>query len=98
MQVPGDLSVVGYDDDRLSRLAHVNLTTVGQDVPELARLAVRRLVARLEGTAARGRENVVAPHLIVRGTTAAPRAGSVPVAVRAYTERTKTTRSSDGPS
>ena len=98
VQVPGDLSVVGYDDDRLSRLAHVNLTTVGQDVPELARLAVRRLVTRLEGTAARGRENVVAPHLIVRGTTAAPRAGSVPVAVRAYTERTKTTRSSDGPS
>ena len=89
VQVPGDLSVVGYDDDRLSRLAHVNLTTVGQDVPELARLAVRRLVTRLEGTAARGREDVVAPHLIVRGTTAAP---------RAYTERTKTTRSSDGPS
>ena len=76
LQVPGDLSVVGYDDDRLSRLAHVNLTTVGQDVPELASLAVRRLIARLEGTPARGREDVVAPHLIVRGTTAAPRAGS----------------------
>jgi len=71
---------VGYDDDRLSRLAHVNLTTVGQDVPELARLAVRRLVARLEGTAVRGREDVVAPHLIVRGTTAAPRAGPAPAA------------------
>lgn len=55
-------------------LAHVNLTTVGQDAPELARLAVRRLVARLEGTAVRGREDVVAPHLIVRGTTAVPSA------------------------
>ena len=76
MQVPGDLSVVGYDDDRLSRLAHVNLTTVGQDVPKLARLAVQCLIARLEGTVIRGREDVVAPHLIIRGTTAAPRAGS----------------------
>ena len=76
VRVPGDLSVVGYDDDRLSRLAHVNLTTVGQDVPELASLAVRRLIARLDGTPARSREDVVAPHLIVRGTTAAPRAGS----------------------
>ena len=73
LRVPADLSVVGYDDDRLSRLAHVNLTTVGQDVPELARLAVRRLIARLEGAAVRGREDVVAPRLIVRGTTAAPR-------------------------
>ena len=73
LRVPADLSVVGYDDDRLSRLAHVNLTTVGQDAPELARLAVRRLIARLEGTAVRGREDVVTPRLIVRGTTAAPR-------------------------
>ncbi|MGB6580855.1 MAG: hypothetical protein WBF34_23390 [Streptosporangiaceae bacterium] len=36
--------------------------------------------ARLEGTAAPGREDVVVPHLIVRGTTAAPalRQGEVP--------------------
>ena len=57
--------------------ANVNLTTVGQDVPELARLAVQRLIARLEGTPTDGREDVVAPHLIVRGTSAAPRAGAV---------------------
>jgi hypothetical protein len=31
---------------------------------------------RLEGTAIRGREDVVALHLVIRGTTAAPRAGS----------------------
>jgi DNA-binding LacI/PurR family transcriptional regulator len=76
VSVPGDVSIVGYDDDRLSRLAHINLTTVGQDVPMLASLAVRRLVARLDGAATGGREDVIAPHLIVRGTTAAPRADS----------------------
>ena len=81
--VPGDMSIVGYDDDRLSRLAHVNLTTVGQDVPKLASLAVQRLIARLDGAATGGREaatggreDVVAPYLIVRGTTAAPSADS----------------------
>ena len=30
-KVPDSLSVVGYDDSMLARLAHVNLTTVSQD-------------------------------------------------------------------
>ena len=31
--VPGQISVVGFDDSHLARLAHINLTSVGQDVP-----------------------------------------------------------------
>jgi DNA-binding LacI/PurR family transcriptional regulator len=72
LSVPGDLSIVGFDDDRLSRLAHINLTTVGQDVPKLASLAVQRLIDRLDGTATPDREDIVAPHLLVRGTTVPP--------------------------
>jgi DNA-binding LacI/PurR family transcriptional regulator len=72
VSVPDDVSLVGYDDDRLARLAHVNLTTVGQDVHALASLAVRRLVERLDGGSGGDHEDVVAPHLIVRGTTAPP--------------------------
>ncbi|MEU5632764.1 LacI family DNA-binding transcriptional regulator [Streptomyces rishiriensis] len=75
--VPGDVSVVGFDDSRLARLAHIGLTTVGQDVARLARLAVGRAVARVEGGAAPGGtgavEDVVPPRLVVRGTTAPPR-------------------------
>jgi DNA-binding LacI/PurR family transcriptional regulator len=67
--VPGDVSIVGFDDDRLSRLAHINLTTVAQDVAQLASLAVHRLIARLDDPRSGDREDVVAPHLIVRGTT-----------------------------
>jgi len=70
--VPGQVSVVGFDDSRLARLTHVNLTTVGQDIPRLADLAVVRALARLEGQDGPGTETVVAPRLIVRGTTAAP--------------------------
>jgi DNA-binding LacI/PurR family transcriptional regulator len=67
--VPGDVSVVGYDDDRLSRLPHVNLTTIAQDAPSLARLAVERAVESL-GAPVQGGELVIAPRLVVRGTTA----------------------------
>jgi DNA-binding LacI/PurR family transcriptional regulator len=70
--VPGQISVIGFDDSHLARLAHINLTTVGQDIPRLADLAVVRALARLEGQDAAATETVVAPRLIVRGTTAAP--------------------------
>jgi DNA-binding LacI/PurR family transcriptional regulator len=70
--VPADLSVVGFDDSRLSRLSHVGLTTVAQDAARLTELAVSRAVARVEGTASEEREQVVPPHLVVRGTTAPP--------------------------
>lgn len=45
LRVPEDVSVAGYDDSRLARLAHVALTSVDQDAPRLARLAVERAAA-----------------------------------------------------
>ena len=71
--VPGDLSVVGYDDSRLARLSHVDLTTVAQDVDRLTDLAVARAVDRLETAPVERRELVVPPRLVVRSTTAPPR-------------------------
>ncbi|KPI18957.1 transcriptional regulator, LacI family [Actinobacteria bacterium OK074] len=74
VRVPEEISVVGFDDSHLARLAHVDLTTVGQEVPLLARSAVERAVARLEGGAKGGDgETVLSPRLVVRSTTAAPR-------------------------
>ncbi|MER5225247.1 LacI family DNA-binding transcriptional regulator [Streptomyces flaveus] len=71
--VPDEISVVGFDDSHLARLAHVQLTTVGQEARQLARRAVSRVVARLEGGATDDeREVVVTPHLVIRSTTRAP--------------------------
>jgi DNA-binding LacI/PurR family transcriptional regulator len=41
----------------------------------LTDLAVQRAIDRIEGRAVQRREVVVAPHLVVRGTTGAPRRG-----------------------
>ena len=73
ISVPRDVSVIGFDDSRLSRLSHVNLTTVGQDAGRMASLAVERAVARLSGDEIADRELVIPPHLVVRGTTASRR-------------------------
>ena len=68
--VPGDTSVVGYDDSQVARLPYLRLTTVSQDAAHMAALAVRRAVDRLEQVAVAQRELVLTPHLVVRGTTA----------------------------
>ena len=78
VEVPGQVSVAGYDDSTLSRLAHVNLTTVSQDARRQAEHAVAAAVERLEGGRTGHREVVLAPHLVVRGTTGPP-PGTVPL-------------------
>ncbi|OXY91279.1 LacI family DNA-binding transcriptional regulator [Streptomyces diastatochromogenes] len=70
--VPDEISVVGFDDTRLARLAHIDLTTVAQDIPRIAQLAVGRAIARLDGEDVPDGENVIPPRLVVRGTTAPP--------------------------
>jgi DNA-binding LacI/PurR family transcriptional regulator len=74
VDVPGQVSVVGYDDDLVARLAHVALTTVGQDTRKLTEHAIALLVERLDGTRTEHREVVLPPYLVVRGTTGPPRA------------------------
>ncbi|GAA4550006.1 LacI family DNA-binding transcriptional regulator [Pseudonocardia xishanensis] len=74
ISVPEDLSVVGYDDQPLARLAHVGLTTVGQDTEALTARALDAVVARLDGgREGPGPEQVLDPYLAVRRTTAPPR-------------------------
>ena len=67
-RVPDDVSVVGYDDSRLARLSHVDLTTIAQDTEQMTALAVARAIEAVEQ-----REQVIPPRLVVRSTTTAPR-------------------------
>ncbi|TGB14739.1 LacI family DNA-binding transcriptional regulator [Streptomyces sp. MZ04] len=82
IDVPGAVSVIGYDDSVLSRLAVFGLTTVSQNPEEQAHRAVAAAVERLDGDRSTRREIVLVPRLIVRGSTAAP-GGQGPGARRA---------------
>jgi hypothetical protein len=73
LTVPGELSVVGYDDSRFGRLPGIDLTSVRQDIPKMARLAVKAVLDRLDRPGRKPRDQALRPKLVVRGTTAPPR-------------------------
>ncbi|HYX86669.1 MAG TPA: LacI family DNA-binding transcriptional regulator [Gaiellales bacterium] len=81
ISVPGQLSVVGFDNVHLAGLARISLTTVSQPLDELARVGIETVVARIQG-----RENgpvraVTLPaELVVRESTGRPRARQRPAA------------------
>ncbi len=69
-EVPRDLSIVGFDDIPEAAYFTPPLTTVRQDFAELGRRCLHMLLARIEGEAGMARV-VVAPELVVRGSTSA---------------------------
>jgi DNA-binding LacI/PurR family transcriptional regulator len=70
--VPGDVSIVGFDDMPEAEYFHVPLTTIRQDFAEVGRRCIERLLALIDGHTAPMRA-AIQPELIVRGTTAPPR-------------------------
>ena len=73
VDVPAEMSVIGFDDIDLAAWTDPPLTTVRQPIDALAGWAVNHLADRLTGHAADRVERPVSlePMLIVRGTTAA---------------------------
>ncbi len=74
--VPGDLSVVGFDDSPLARRLRPQLTTVHQDVKAKGQAAAAALRAAMDhnraGTRGRATHVVLAAELVVRDSTAPP--------------------------
>nr|WP_296766054.1 LacI family DNA-binding transcriptional regulator [Rhodococcus sp. (in: high G+C Gram-positive bacteria)] len=71
ISVPGDMSITGYDDSTLARLAHIDLTTVSQEPKVQADRAIRSAVERLDDERTEPVSTVLRPRLVVRRTTAA---------------------------
>lgn len=74
LDVPRDVSVVGYDDSPMMAFTGPPLTTVRQAVPAMCTLAVRTLLDELAGKRVRRHEYLFRPELVVRGSTGAVRA------------------------
>jgi DNA-binding LacI/PurR family transcriptional regulator len=69
--VPGDVSVIGFDDQPIASLVSPALTTVAQDFAELGRQSFGLLDQAMSGT--EGRTTVSVPaRLVVRESTARP--------------------------
>ena len=71
LQVPRDVSVVGYDDSPLIAFTDPPLTTVRQGVQAMAEAAVRALLEEIGGEPAPRAEYVFRPELVVRSSTGA---------------------------
>ncbi|MYW66965.1 substrate-binding domain-containing protein [Streptomyces sp. SID8379] len=76
LSVPGDISVVGYDDSAFMNCTEPPLTTVRQPIEAMGRAAVELLVAQIQGGAVPPGELLFEPELVVRGSTAPPRSAS----------------------
>jgi DNA-binding LacI/PurR family transcriptional regulator len=69
-QVPGDVSVVGFDDIQSAAFQNPALTTVRQPLRQMGRAAAEILLKRINRPGSDlNREHVVEPELIIRETT-----------------------------
>jgi len=69
MSVPGDVSVVGYDDSGWLNCTDPPLTTVRQPIESMGKAAVALLVNQMETVIANPEELLFEPELVVRGST-----------------------------
>jgi LacI family transcriptional regulator len=75
LRVPDDLSVVGFDDVEHATIVTPTLTTVRQPLAEMGRTAVSLLTRLLENQRFETLHVELATRLVVRESTAPPRAG-----------------------
>jgi LacI family transcriptional regulator len=74
VNVPKDMSVIGFDDIEFARYMTPPLTTVAQSVDQIGRISAHLLIDILEGRAHRTPHSHLLPgSLVVRGSTGRPR-------------------------
>ena len=69
VEVPGRLSLVGYDNSQLARLRSIWLTSVDSVGAEVGRLAARALAARIDDPARPAQLQLLTPTLQARGSS-----------------------------
>ena len=71
-EIPGEVSIVGFDDIPEAQYFTPPLTTVRQDFGEMGRSAMRLLLELIQDTGQPPQRVTIAPELVVRRSTAPP--------------------------
>ncbi len=71
LQVPGDVSVIGFDDIQAAAFNSPRLTTIRQPMSNMGRIAAQCILNRLHGTERFREQITVEPELVVRESTRA---------------------------
>ncbi len=69
IQIPDQLSLIGFDDIPLSSNPLVDLTTVRHPYDEIGEMVADRIVRQIEGEQMEREKIILPPRLIIRGTT-----------------------------
>jgi DNA-binding LacI/PurR family transcriptional regulator len=70
--IPGDVSVVGFDDTDVAASFWPPLTTVHQDFAAVGRLSIEKLLRKVSDATLQNDTTIVPTELVVRRSTAAP--------------------------
>jgi DNA-binding LacI/PurR family transcriptional regulator len=72
LSVPGDLSIVAFDDSALCQLVHPPLTALSRNIPAYGSLAAQQLLQVIGGKEAPAARQAPSARLTPRGSTARP--------------------------
>ncbi|WP_442543421.1 LacI family DNA-binding transcriptional regulator [Arthrobacter sp. KN11-1C] len=70
LRVPGDISVIGYDNSPLAKSKYLDITSVDNRSDVVGTDAAHRLLARIEDPTLKPERTLIDPILVVRSTTA----------------------------
>ncbi|WP_176084268.1 LacI family DNA-binding transcriptional regulator [Martelella sp. HB161492] len=73
LDIPGDISIVGFDDIPLAAQMHPPLTTIRQPLQQMGRSAVNMLLALILGLEAPSKQITLPAELVVRQSVAPPK-------------------------
>jgi LacI family transcriptional regulator len=71
LRVPENISIIGFDDIHLAAATHPPLTSIRVDMRHMGRIAVQRLMDRMEDPASNPSTTLISTQLVLRGSTRA---------------------------
>lgn len=69
IKIPGDMSIIGFDNNNISKLIEPNLTTIAQPIEELGTRAAKLLLNKINGIQTKNEIVILEGELIERSTT-----------------------------